>query len=80
MHKAAKDGFNQLNLVKIPTVKELNAEYAQVLESKKEAYATYRKKREEMQEYLVARKIVTVLLDKENEVEETQKKTPYISI
>ena len=67
LHKAAKEAFEQLGLKKLPRVKELNAEYAQLLEQKKAAYPAYRKARAEMQEYLVAQKVAAVLLEKEVE-------------
>ena len=67
LHKAAKEAFEQLGLKKLPRVKELNAEYAQLLEQKRAAYPAYRKARAEMQEYLVAQKVAAVLLEKEKE-------------
>ena len=67
LHKAAKEAFEQLGLKKLPRVKELNAEYAQLLEQKRAAYPAYRTARTEMQEYLVARKVAAVLLEKEKE-------------
>ena len=67
LHKAAKEAFEQLGLKKLPRVKELNAEYAQLLEQKRAAYPAYRKARTEMQEYLVAQKVAAVLLEKEKE-------------
>lgn len=67
LHKAAKEAFEQLGLQKLPRIKELNAEYAQLLEQKKAAYPAYRKARAEMQEYLVAQKVAAVLLEKEKE-------------
>ena len=68
LHKAAKEAFEKLGLKKLPHVKELNAEYAQLLEQKKAAYPAYRKARAEMQEYLVAQKVAAVLLEKEAEL------------
>lgn len=68
LHKAAKEAFERLGLQKLPRVKELNAEYAQLLERKKAAYPAYRKARTEMQEYLVAQKVAAVLLEKEKEL------------
>ena len=76
LHKAAKEAFERLGLKKLPRVKELNAEYAQLLEQKKSAYPAYRKARTEMHEYLVAQKVAAVLLEKEKElktVEEQRK-------
>lgn len=35
LHKAAKDAFNELGIRKLPKVKDLSAEYAEVLADKK---------------------------------------------
>lgn len=67
IHKAAKEAFGKLGLKRIPRVKELNAEYAGLLEQKRAAYPEYRKARAKMQEYLVAQKVAAVLLEKETE-------------
>ena len=72
IHKAAKDAFNKLGLKKLPRVKELSAEYAEVLAKKKAAYPEYRKAREQMQELLVAKKVAAVVLEKEQEVQERE--------
>lgn len=74
IHKAAKEAFEQLGLKKLPRVKELNAEYTQILEQKKAAYPAYRKARAEMQEYLVAQKVAAVLLEKEKEQEAVEER------
>lgn len=70
IHKAAKDAFDKLGLKKLPRVKELSAEYAEVLATKKAAFPEYRKAREQMQEFLVAQKVAAVVLDKEQELQE----------
>lgn len=74
IHKAAKVAFNALSLKKLPRVKELNAEYAEILARKKAAYPEYRKARAQMQEYLVAQKVAAVVLDKEQELHEQQER------
>ena len=51
LHKAAKDAFDELGVKMIPKVKDLNSEYAELMASKKQAYAEYRKARDEAQEY-----------------------------
>ena len=51
---------------KLPRISELNAEYAMLLERKKSSYAEYRKTKSEMQDWLVAQKIVQKIL-KEDE-------------
>ena len=47
LHKAAKQAFNDLGVKKIPKVKELSAEYAEILSGKKAAYTEYRKVKDE---------------------------------
>ena len=56
LHQAAKEFFDKQGLKKLPKVKELNAEYAELLKQKKEVYPEYRKAREEMQRLLRAQK------------------------
>lgn len=71
LHKAAKKAFDELCLKKIPTVKSLQAEYAQLLEEKKKAYGEYRQARDEMRELLTVKANVDRLLDTEEQ--KTQK-------
>ena len=58
LHKAAKQAFTELQADKLPRVKELSAEYAEVLAEKKAAYAEYRQVKKEMQEYGIAKQDV----------------------
>ena len=50
LHKAAKEAFDDLGAKKLPKVKELNAEYAEILAEKKKLYGEYREVKKEMQE------------------------------
>lgn len=68
LHKAAKNAFSQLGMEKLPRVKDLTAEYAQVLSEKKETYAElpeFRKARSEMQEYQKVLKNVEMFLQEQ---------------
>ena len=56
---------------KLPRISELNAEYAMLLKRKKSSYAEYRKTKSEMQDWLVAQKIVQEIL-KEDEQKKGQ--------
>ena len=56
LHQAAKEFFDKLGLKKLPKVKELNAEYTELLRQKKATYPDYRKAKEEMQRLLRAQK------------------------
>lgn len=67
IHKAAKEAFDRLGVKKIPRVRELSAEYAAILSEKKEEYARYQQARRQMQEYLVAQKIVEMICEGDGE-------------
>lgn len=49
-HKAAKNAFDELHVKKLPKVKGLNVEYAEVLAEKKKLYGEYRQVKKDMQE------------------------------
>ena len=68
LHKAAKAAFDEAGLQKLPKVKELDAEFAELLTKKKAAYPDYRKARNEMQELMKAQKNVELFFaeDKSN--------------
>ena len=68
LHKAAKTAFDEAGLQKLPKVKELDTEYAELLIKKKAAYPDYRKARDEMQELMKAQKNVELFFaeDKSN--------------
>ena len=55
LHQAAKNAFDEMGVKKLPKVKDLQAEYAKLLEEKKKTYAEYRRSREEMRELLTAK-------------------------
>ena len=65
LHRAAKKVFDQMGLKKLPTVKSLQAEYAELLADKKSAYAEYRQSREEMKELMIHKSNVDLILGKE---------------
>ena len=73
LHKAAKQAFNELGVRKIPKVKELSAEYAELLSGKKAAYAEYRKVRDEAQELAIAERNIASLYEAESREQERQK-------
>ena len=70
----AKDAFNQLGLKKLPTRKELNIEFHQLLTAKKEAYAEYRQVRDDLKDYQIAKKAMDVILNKDRQQEEEKEK------
>lgn len=62
LHKAAKKAFDELGVKKIPTIKKLQTEYAEILTEKKKDYAEYRQLRSEMRQLLTAKANVDRLL------------------
>ena len=67
LHQAAKNAFDDMGVKKLPKVKELQVEYAKLLEEKKKIYAEYRHSREDMRELLTAKANVDRLLNMEAE-------------
>ena len=61
-HKAAKKAFDEWNLRKLPTVKNLNAEYTDLVKQKKTLYAEYSAVRSEMRELLIHKSNVEKIL------------------
>ena len=75
LHKAAKKAFDELGVKKIPTIKKLQTEYAEILTEKKKDYAEYRKMRTEMRQLLTAKANVDRLLgydEKQKNVEQVK--------
>ena len=72
LHKAAKTAFDEAGLQKLPKVKELDAEFAELLTKKKSAYPDYRKARNEMQELVRAQKNVERFFAEEKTVQENE--------
>lgn len=73
LHKAAKAAFDELGVKKLPKVKELSIEYAEVLTAKKQAYAEYRQVKNEAQELLIAQRNIAFLYDAERKEEEQKR-------
>ena len=67
MHEQAKAAFDQLPDKKIPKVKDLNAEYGQVITEKKKVYAEYRMARNKAKELQIALKNAEIILEEDQE-------------
>ena len=65
LHKAAKDAFNALGSEKIPSIRQLRQEYADLISQKKAAYRDYREAKKQMQEFLKARQNVEMFYGEE---------------
>ncbi|MEQ2383264.1 relaxase, partial [Lachnospiraceae bacterium CLA-AA-H58] len=77
LHKAAKKAFDEMGIKKLPTVKSLQAEYAELLAEKKKLYPEYSSTRQEMRDLQMAKANVARLMgydEKEKEQEQKQKK------
>lgn len=70
IHKAAKAAFDELGVRKLPRVKDLSIEYAEVLAAKKQTYAEYRLAKSDAQELLIAQQNIASLYDAERKEEE----------
>lgn len=73
LHKAAKAAFDSLENKKIPTVKDLQIEYSELLSEKKKAYAKYHSAKKEMQNVLTAKANVDRLLGENISEKEKEK-------
>ena len=74
LHQATKNAFDEMGVKKLPKVKDLQAEYAKLLEEKKKTYAEYRHSREEMRELLTAKANVDRVLKMDEEQKKEQEK------
>ena len=70
-HKAAKDSFNKIS-GKLPSVKELNAEYEEILSKKRASYAEYKQVKKDMQTYQVAKYDIDKILGIDGQQKETK--------
>ena len=73
LHQAAKEAFSALGTQKIPKVKEIQAEYDELKEKKKQAYAAYHQAQDEMRQLLTVRANVERILGIEEKEKERQK-------
>lgn len=73
LHQAAKEAFSALGTQKIPKVKEIQAEYDELKEKKKQAYAAYHQAQDERRQLLTVRANVERILGIEEKEKERQK-------
>ena len=67
LHQAAKNAFDELHLKKLPKVKDLSAEYAEILAEKKKLYGEHRQVKKDMQEIQRAKYDIDQLLKRDEE-------------
>lgn len=75
LHKAAKNAFDESGLAKLLTTKELNKEYYELMNEKKQMYSQYNNLKNEMQELMKAQKNVEKFLADEVKNEEREGRT-----
>lgn len=73
LHKAAKEAFGQLE-GGVPKLKDLNLEYAELLQKKKDAYAEYRSIKEENKELQMAKHNLERFLNQQDEEQKEKEK------
>lgn len=74
IHKAAKAAFDELGVKRLPKIKDLSVEYAEVLAAKKKTYAEYRLAKNDAQELLIAQQNIASLYDAERKEEEQKRR------
>ena len=74
LHKAAKAAFETLKNMKSRKLKDLSAEYAEILAAKRTAYMEYKQIRTDVQELLIAERNIASLYDVEKEESQSLKK------
>lgn len=77
LHKAAKKAFDELGVAKLPSLKVLQSEYAELLEKKKRDYAAYRAARDEMRELLTVKANVDSIL-RHDALRDPRRDTPIV--
>ena len=73
LHKAAKKAFDECGLQKLPTAKDLNKEYYELMNEKKQMYLQYHNLKNEMQELMKAKKNVERFLSDKEKTEERER-------
>jgi len=66
-YRSAQEIFKKHKINKLPRVNDLSAEYMRILSEKKEEYAAYKEKRQQMQELLKAQKNIETILNLKEE-------------
>lgn len=74
LHKAAKEAFDALDSKKVPTMKSLNAEYAELLSTKKKAFTEYTNARNEMREVLTVKANAGIILEQDKNKDAVMRK------
>ena len=71
IHKEAKKPFGELGVKRIPKVKQLNAEYARLMEEKIQTSTKYWKARDEVREYIIIKENIASMKQDERKIKLT---------
>ena len=78
IHKAAKKAFDELHLKKLPSIKQLNAEYAELLKTKKSSYGEYLSLKKEIREMMLHKQNYEFILGINKDENEKTEHSPRI--
>lgn len=78
IHKAAKKAFDELHLKKLPSIKQLNAEYAELLKTKKSSYEKYLSLKKEIREMMLHKQNYEFILGINKDENEKTEHSPRI--
>lgn len=73
IHKAAKKAFDEMGVKKLPTIRSLQVEFADLLTAKKEVYAELKKVRDELRDLTVHKANYEELRDLEEREQRNEK-------
>ncbi len=76
LRKAAKAAFDELGVKKLPTIKTLRSEYAELIEEKKQAYRQYRQARDGMRNLTRTKANVEMILGFDSNKDDGRKYEP----
>lgn len=62
LHRASKKAFNELGIKKLPKVKDLNIEYAELMKKKKQAFSEYHALKDNHREMLIHKSNIDSIL------------------
>ena len=75
IHKAAKAAFDELKTDKLPSIRQLNEEFAELMTKKKEAYREYRQAKQNMTDLATAKYDIERFLNIEQEMQRAEEQT-----
>ena len=75
MYKKAVAVFDESGYKKLPKLAQLRQDYGVILQEKKEAFSEYQQLQKDYKEYLIARKNLEIIYEKEEQEKEKSSKS-----